>query len=629
MAGGNLRVVELEFDQIKENLKNFLRNQKYFTDFDFEGSGMSIMLDLLAYDTHYKAYLANMAINERFIDTSVKRASVVSHAKQLGYVPRSAKSAMALVNITVYGVRVDYTMSIDKYTPFSASIGGTTYTFVTTKSYTTTPSGEYNAYTFNNVELYEGNPIEYTYIATGTKSEHFKIPAFAVDTSTLVVNVQTSATDTTTKTYQYADAVSLLKPTDLVYFIEEGVDGYFYVYFGDGILGKQLDNNNIVRLQYLVSSGDAPNVGANFPMQFTLNGTIGGYGNNVTQITTVNGATGGGPKQNTEEIRALANKNYAAQGRAVTTEDFKALLLRSFPEIDSIVIWGGEDNVPPIYGRVFISVKPKTGYLLSDATKDKITKFLREKSIVSIQADFVDPEFTFISVMSSVKFDRNLTTKDSNQIAALAKQVIIEYFKSSLQKFNKHLYISRLQAAIDKIDPSVLGNSLSVRLQKRFEPILALNSSYYLYFNNKILPYSVFSSSFKVIEGNSYTTVAIKDVPDTTPPNKEGTGTLVLYDVSDGRVINPAQGTVNYGAGKVSVESLTVMGYPDLALYDVRVSCETQEQIDEISNAIVGTLSQNAYIPVPMQNQILMLDDSVAYPQYGIAEGLSVTAAPV
>ena len=228
MAGGNLRVVELDFDQIKDNLKNFLRNQDYFTDFDFEGSAMSIMLDLLAYDTHYKAYLANMAINERFIDTSVKRASVISHAKQLGYVPRSAKSAMALVNITVYGVRLDYTMSIDKYTPFSATIGDKTYTFVTTKAYTTTPSGEYNAYTFNNVELYEGVPIAYEYTAAGYQSEHFKIPAFMVDTSTLIVNVQTSETDTTTKTYKYADSVSLLTPNDEVYFIEEGVDERYF-----------------------------------------------------------------------------------------------------------------------------------------------------------------------------------------------------------------------------------------------------------------------------------------------------------------------------------------------------------------------------------------------------------------
>lgn len=627
---GDLKVVDLDFDEIKANLKNFLSNQNYFTDYDFEGSALSILLDILAYDTHYKAYLANMVINERFLDTAVKRASVISHAKTLGYVSRSARAAKAVVDITVYGVSKDYTMSIDKYTPFNCSIDGVSYTFITNKAYTTIPSGEFNSYTFKNVELYEGTPISYSYEVSGNElNQLFKIPALNVDTTTLTVVVQNSNTDLTSNIYSYAESTSIVGSNDKVYYLEEGSDGYYYIYFGDGVLGKPISSGNIINLSYIVTNGEVANTSQYATQVFSLSGTIGGYSASNVIIFLVSSSVGGAAKQSIEEIRFLAPKNYSAQGRTITSIDYKALLLKDFPEIDSISVWGGEDNVPPIYGKVFIAIKPKNGYSVSSATKDAITLYLKKKSIVSIQFEFVDPDFTFISVKSNVKFDPNMTTKDSSEIESLVTTAIKTYFSAKLGQFDNNLYISKLQSIIDTVEKSILGNSITLGIQKRIEPVIGLNSSYDLYFNNPITPYSIYSSAFQFVLGNNTYTCAIKDIPDTTPPDSNGTGTLVLFDITSGTTIVKNIGTVNYTTGLVNIVNLSVYGYPSLSLYDVRVNCTPQLGIDEISNSIIGEISENAYVPVPMRNQILMLDDSTASPGYNVNNGLIVKAAPI
>jgi len=626
---GDLNVVDLDFDDIKTNLKNFLSNQSYFTDYDFEGSALSILLDMLAYDTHYKAYLANMVINERFIDTAVKRASVISHAKTLGYVTRSARASKAVVDVTVYGISPDYTMSIDKFTPFNCTVDGVAYTFVTAKAYTTIPSGEFNSYTFSNVELYEGNPISYSYVVDDIQQKLYKIPALNVDTTTLTVSVQTSGTDTTTQIYSYADSISVVGSDDRVFYLEEGNDGYYYIYFGDGILGKPIDVGNIINMSYIVTNGDSANTSQFSTQVFSLAGIIGGYSSSNVIVTTVSPSSGGAPKQSTDEIRFLAPKNYSAQGRTITAIDYKALLLKDFPEIDSIAVWGGEDNVPPIYGKVFIAIKPKNGYSVSSSTKDAITAYLKNKSIVSIQFEFVDPDFTFISVKSNIKYNPNLTVKDSIQIESLATTAIQSYFSATLGKFDTKLYISKLQSVVDRIDPSILGNSIVLSLQKRIEPIIGLNSTYSLYFNNPIAPYTLYSSAFKVVLGTNTYTVAIKDIPNTTPPDNQGTGTLVVFDINTGVNIINNIGNVNYATGLVNITNLSVYGYPSNYIYDIRVNCNPQATIDEISNNIIGNISESAYIPTPMQNQILLLDDSSSVSGYYVNNGLSVKATPL
>lgn len=627
---GDLRVVELDFDPIKENLKTFLKGQSYYTDYDFDGSAMSIVLDLLAYDTHYKAFLANMVINERFIDTAVKRASVVSHAKPLGFVPRSVRAARARVNVTVYGTSPTYTLGIGKYTTFSSDINGTKYNFVTTKPYTTTPSGEFNAYTFSNVDIYEGIPVTYSHVVPqdGARSL-YKIPAANVDTTTLTVVVQNSASDTTSNVYTYADSVSMVSSTDLVYYLEEGTDGFFHVYFGDDVLGKSVSAGNIIKLSYIVSSGSAANTSDLYDQSFTLTGVIGGFGSANTIIEVTSPSSGGDEKQSIDDIRFLASKNYSAQGKAVSPTDYKTLLKNNFPEIDSITVWGGEDNLPPIYGKVFISIKPKNGFVLTNTMKEYFSAYLKKLNIVTIRFEFVDPDFTYVRVTNNIKFDSDLTTKDSANIESLATGVIMNFFNNTLQQFAKELYISKLQSAVDKIDTSILGNTITIGLQKRIEPVLGLSSSYTKYFNNPITPYSVLSTAFNVLapsEGNA--TVAIKDIPDVTPPDPSGTGTLVLFDTTTNTVVNYHIGTVNYATGAVTITSLLVTGFPSTAIYDIRVNCTPQQEVDIISSSNNAYSSTAAYVPVAMQNQILMLDDSIAVPTYYLYNGVSVTATP-
>lgn len=627
----DLRVAELDFDQIKENLKGFLKGQEYFTDYDFEGSALSILLDVLAYDTHYKAYLANMVINERFLDTSIKRASVVSHAKTLGYVPRSARAAKAIINVTVYGVSSDYTMSIDKYTPFICDVDGQSFTFVTTKAYTTTPSGEFNSYQFNDIEVFEGTPLSYNYLVSSSDvSQTFKLPAMGIDTTTLNVVVQNSSNDTRSTVYSYADSVSVLSPTDTVYFIQEGMDGYYYVHFGDGTLGKPIEAGNIVKFNYLTTNGSSTNTSSISSQVFYLYGDINGYTSSNVIIETVVPSTGGADKESMDKIRFLAPKNYSAQGRTITAEDYKTLLTKDFPEIDSLSVWGGEDNVPPIYGKVFLAVKPINGYVLNPTSKDYIREYLKKTSVVSIQYEFVDPDFTFITINANVKFDSNKTNMDSAQISTITQTAIKSYFTSSLQQFDKSLYISKLHGVIDKLDDSILGNTISIGLQKRIEPVFSLSSSYTLYFNNKITPYTLYTSAFNTYVGTTLYTCAIKDVADTTPPDLNGTGTLVVYDISTGKTLINKIGTVNYSTGEVTITNFSINSYPSLFLYDIRVNVTPQASIDEIANSItISDPVKNATIPLAMRNQILMLDDSTSVSGYNIGNGLTVTATPV
>lgn len=627
---GDLRVVELDFDKIKDNLKTFLKSQSYFTDYDFEGSALSILMDILAYDTHYKAYLANMVINERFIDTAVKRASVVSHAKQLGFVPRSARAAKSVVNVTVYGISESGTMTIDKYTPFTSDINGTKYNFVTTQAYTAFPSGEYNAFSFQNVELFEGTPFSYNHIVTSDDSNQlFKVPSLNVDTSTLSVVVQNSTTDTTSNVYTYGDSMSIIGPTDMVYYLQEGVDGYYYVYFGDGVLGSKIKTGNIVKLSYIVTNGSAANTSSLYPQSFSLSGMIGNYFSANAIIEVISPSSGGAEKQDIDEIRYLAPKNYSAQGRIVTAEDCKTLLTNNFTEIDSINVWGGEENTPPIYGRIFLSIKPRNGFRLTDTSKDEIKKYLYDKSIIGISAEFVDPDFTFITTSCVVKYNPSLTTKDSSQIAKMASNSIQQFFSNTLQQFNKNLYVSRLHAVVDNLDPSILGNTISIGMQKRIEPVISLSSSYTLYFNNKITPYSVQSTSFNVYGTTDILTVFVKDTPNTTPPDLNGKGTLSLINTLDNTTINNNIGEVDYSTGTIKINSLLVVGYPSVNLYDIRINCVPQDSIDELTSSVVTPQSVAASIPTAMKNQILMLDDSVAIPEYYLKSGLSVSAIPV
>lgn len=367
----NLRVTELDFDDIKANLKTFLESQSEFTDYDFEGSSLSVLLDILAYNTHYNAYLANMLTNEMFLDSAVKRSSLVSIAKHLGYTPNSVTGSRAVIDVAVSSVADNpATLTLNRYSPFSTSINGTTYTFYNLNAITATPSG--GTYTFDDVTVVQGTLLSKSYtVGTPGPDEKYEIPNEAVDTSTLRVTVQNSVSDTTVNTYTLATDITGLDSTSEKYFLEENTVGNFQLYFGDGVVGKKLTAGNIITIQYLASAGDVTNVSTNFTQSFTSS-TIGGSDSIV--VTTASNSTSGAPKETIASIRYNAPKANAAKNRAVTTDDFKTLIQNNYTGAESISVWGGEENNPPKYGKVIISLKPFDGFTISNATKTNIKK---------------------------------------------------------------------------------------------------------------------------------------------------------------------------------------------------------------------------------------------------------------
>jgi hypothetical protein len=336
----NIRVTELDFDTIKENLKDFLRSQTAFTDYDFDASNLSVLMDLLAYNTHYNAILANMVSNEMFIDTALKRGSVVSLAKQLSYVPRSTRSAEALVNITLQNVpSTPPFITLPRYQLFNTIVDGTTLTFYNADAYVATPVN--SVYNFEDVKLYQGRQLEYFYTVGGggtTPADKFVIPNQNVDTRTIQVAVQLSGTSSYSQTFTLVDNIVNVSPTSNAYFLEENSEGFYQIYFGDDVIGRSLGAGDIVRISYIVSDGSAGNVAGNLILSWTTT-TIAGESTGDRSITTISKPVGGGDRETIEEIRFNALANYAAQNRAVTEQDYANLILRQLPGARSVNVW--------------------------------------------------------------------------------------------------------------------------------------------------------------------------------------------------------------------------------------------------------------------------------------------------
>jgi len=408
MASNKLEISALDFDQVKANLKTFLQSQSEFQDYNFEGSGFSILLDLLAYNTHYLAYNTNVVANEMFLDSADLRSSIVSLAKMLGYTPTSPRAPIANIDVLINnGSGTSITMS--KGTVFTTSVSGTSYQFVTNSDHTIAPSS--GVYRFSNINLYEGTLTTYKYtVDSSDPDQKFVIQTNRADTSTLKVKVQNSSIDTTTTTYTLATGITELSSTSKVYFIQEIEDGKFEVYFGDGIIGQSLSDGNIVILEYVVTN----TTDANGASTFSLSGSIDGF-SNVT-ITTNSSAQGGSVGQTKESIRYNAPLNYARQDRAVTTTDYETLVKELYPNAQSVSAWGGEDDETPVYGTVKIAIKAASGSTLTNTTKNSIITQLRKYNVASVRPEIVDPETTSILLTSTVKFDENSTTKSASTL---------------------------------------------------------------------------------------------------------------------------------------------------------------------------------------------------------------------
>ena len=583
-----LNISQLDFDQIKANLKRFLSNQSQFKDYDFEGSGMSVLLDLLAYNTHYLSYNANILANEMFIDTADLRNSIVSLAKALGYTPNSPRAPVASLSIVVNDA-TGTSLTMGAGTKFTTSVDGTSYSFVTTSSNTITPVD--GIYTFSNINVYEGTYVTYQYTADTTDvDQRFLIQSANADTTTLTVQVQTSSSDTTTFTYTKATSITELDSTSRVYFLQEAEDGKFEIYFGDGVIGKAIEDGNIVILKYVVTNKTA----ANGASSFSLSGNIGGF-SNVT-ITVNSNAANGANAQSNESVKFYAPKSYAAQDRAVTVEDYKTKVAELYSNAKSISAWGGEDAETPFYGRVYISINPISGSTLTDATKSSIVTQLKRYSVASVTPVIVDPETTTLLLTTTARYNEQATSKTAATLKTDITNALTSYNTNTLNQFEGIFRYSKVLELIDDADTSILSNITTLRIRKSFTPTTGSSTNYTIYFSNALYnPHTghksaeggVLSSSGFKVEGDATNIYYFDD---------DGSGNLRRYYLvgSVRTYVDNSAGTINYSTGQIDIDSVNIS-----SIENIRGSASTVIEL---------TVQPNSNDIVPVRNQVLNID---------------------
>ena len=591
-----LSVTEFDFDDVKDNLKVFLKNQSEFKDYDFEGSGMNIMLDILAYNTHYLGFNANMLANEMFLDSASLRSSVVSHAKTLGYEIQSARAPIATVNVALTTTSSSKTMSAG--TAFSTTVNDVSYQFVTIADSTATGAG--GVVTFNNAKIYEGTYITTKYLTdTSDVEQRFVLPDSRADTSTLTVKVQNSASDTTSTTYTKATDISQLSSTSSVYYLQEVEGGKHEVYFGDGNISKSLSDGNIVILQYVVTNKTAANGASSFTAPSSIDGV-----SDIT-VTTVDNAGGGSEPESIDSIKLQAPLDYASQGRAVTTDDYVTYTKKLFANTQAVSVWGGEDGgfdpatgvtSVPEYGKVFISIRSTTGQNLTDTEKTQLVNDFAKFKVTSITPVIVNPETTFIILNTTFQYNSNVTTKTQSDLETLINTTISNYNTDNLQDFNKPFRHSQLTGLIDDTDNSILSNVTTVTLAKFITPVTSTATAYTLSFDNAFFhPHDGHNS----VAGGIVASTGFLLNGDTTREyffDDDGNGNLRIYYIVAGvrTYFNTLAGTVNYDNGTIKINSVRITGVSD---------------VDEATSTKIRlTVLPNSNDIVPVRNQLLELD---------------------
>ena len=530
-ANSNIQITDLDFNNIKNSLKTYLQSQDTLKDYNYEGSALSTLLDILAYNTQYNSFYLNQVANEMFLDTAIQRGSVVSQAKVLGYVPKSAIAPSAEVNLSFTGV-TDASLTLPKFTTFmSEAIDGVNYNFVNTDSQTVNVSG--GTATFENVTLKQGIPttVSYTVNSITNPSYMFEIPETNVDTTTISVVVQQSSTNASSQVYNLASNYLTLNETDAVYFLQESITGTYEIYFGDGILGKLLTDGNIVSISYIVTQGST-SAGAN---NFVLMDSVSGY--STYTLTPIVSASQGGTKESISSIKFQAPKAYAAQGRAVSKNDYITAIQQNSLgySFDAVNVWGGEENNPPVYGQVFISLKPAGAYNLTATQKQRIiNEVIKPISVLTVTPTIVDPDYTYIKLTVNVVYDTTKTTQTSAQIEAGVKAAIQTFGTSTLNTFNSTFNSYDLLNTIQNYNNSIITSEYKLQLEKRFAPNLINSTTYNLNFNTSL-------------EANKYNS-GTSSSPSMQFRNPENLANLI-----DGVLIEEVPTTTN------SVESISVI----------------------------------------------------------------------
>ena len=509
----------LDFVDIKHSLSNFLSQQAVFKDYNFAGSGLSVLLDVLALNTQYNAYYLNMVANEMFLDTALQRSSVVSQAKLLGYTPQSAVAPTAIIDLVVHGV-TDTSLTLDKYTQFvSRAINGVNYTFLTEDA--TSNNTVSGTVTFSNVMLKQGVHNNYSFVVDTVANPNlmFDIPDANIDVSSLLVTVQQSNTNTYKQVFEISANYLTLDGTSMVYFMQEGSSGNYQIYFGDGVLGKALTTGNIINVDYISTHGKSAQ-GAN---NFTLMQPLGGYAN--TSVFPIAEATNGSAHESISSIKFQAPKAFSAQGRAVTKDDYITAIQQNKLGItfDAVSVWGGEENDVPVYGKVFISLKPTGAYNITDTQKNMIiSRVINPISVMTVKPTIVDPDYTYIMLTADVLYSPGKTSLTSQQLQLGCVDAIGLCAANTLNTFNSTFSSHGFSMCVIDTDPSIISDDISIKIQKKIYPNLTVGQNYTLNFDTSlskgILSSGVTSSpSMKFVDPTSYSNIIngvfIEEVP--------------------------------------------------------------------------------------------------------------------
>lgn len=549
MAANNvIRVADINFSNIKADLRDYLRSQTTFNDYDFESSGLSYLLDILAYNTYKNAFYLNMIANESFLDSAQLRNNVVSKAKALGYTPRSYRGAVATIQVNVTPSGSPSSVTVAKNTAFTTTIDGETYKFVT-PSATNIPvnNGTYSA----NIAIYQGEPLTHAFTVSSSSPVRYVIPNENIDTTSIDVQIQQSSANSQTITWNKATELGSVTANSRIFFIQENENNRYELIFGDGVYGKSLTDGNIVNVSYRVTVGSDAN-GAN---TFTAVSTVGGSSDFT--ITTQAAASGGANQESIESIKYNAPRFFEAQNRLVTANDFKSAILADNGDIQSISVWGGEENDPPSYGEVYISIKPNDGAIISDQRKELIKNQLSSRKIVSIDPVFVDATYLYVVPEIEARYDTNVTSLTPGDVINNIKNALVSYETNTLGIFGTKFYYSKFLKDLDQADKSIVGVLANIKMQKRFTPITNIATQYNLSFNNAI--YNPYAGYVYAISSTKFTYNGIENCMF----DDDGQGTLRIYYMQGSSRIYAKRnaGSVDYATGLVSIDAILITNY--------------------------------------------------------------------
>jgi hypothetical protein len=588
-----VQINNLDFNEIRTALIEYLRAESDFTDYDFEGSTFSVLIDLLAYNTYYTAFNTNMVVNELFLDSATLRDNVVALAKQLGYRPKSKVAPKATVSFSVsFNGISPREIILRKGTGFVTIFDDNLYQYVTTEDYIALVSN--NEAIFSNVEIYEGSLITANFsVSTGLQSQRFILQNPAIDTNTIQVKVYPSINSTSYQVYKVADNILNISSTSNVFFIDEIEDEKYEIFFGDGVLGRKLQNNEYVEISYLTTNGPSTNGARSFTFSGVLEDLNGnsGYSLNITNVTTINESNGGQDIESVSKIKFNAPKYYGTQDRAVTSADYAAIVRNIYPAIADIIIYGGEEAVPPEYGKVKISIKPSNSSSLSAFTKQEIVRELKSYMVASVTPEIINPSILYIELNSKIYYNRQITTLVPEEIRSKVISGLENYIETSeVEKFNGKFRYSKIVGVIDDADRSINSNQTTVLMRKDFYPSINSTFFYEVCFQNKFLvdceEPSVQSTGFVVSE-----------YPNFTVYLEDRAGKIILYRLDslsgDKIVLNDFVGDINYDDGEIMLYDLTIIKG---SYFDNRIEIRVKPASNDI-NAL-----RNVYLDVDIPN---------------------------